>query len=326
VKAALAFAAGLTLACAAAAPALAAPSLIIRDAAVSVAVVPEARSDIAVEVWRPNPGLALDVRRQGADVVIDGHLPQFLSSCHGSGAAMHVFIFPRGDFALAQMPQVLVHAPLDAVIESGGFVHGVVARSQSLTLNIGGCGDWTVANVAGAMSANVAGVGDVRTGASRSAEVGLSGTGHLSVGRVQTQLVAHLSGAGSLSVREAGAADLSVSGTGGLTTGPIAGPLSVRLSGAGSLKTASVGGPVIADVSGVGNVMIEGGHAPSLGARVSGTGNIAFRGVADTLDASVSGVGSIEVARVTGSVSQHVSGIGSVHIDATGPAGVASAR
>jgi len=67
-------------------------------------------------------------------------------------------------------------------------------------------------------------------------------------------------------------------------------------------------------VSGVGNVDIAGVHAGSLDADVSGTGHIAFNGVADSLDASVSGVGSVDVAKVTGPVVQHVSGVGSVHV------------
>ncbi len=316
MRTALAFAAALTVGSALAGAAQAAPRLVIRDAAVNIVVEPENRSDIAVDVYRPNPKLPLEVRREGGgDTVIDGHLPRFWTTCHGEDDGLHVLVFGRGDYGLSQMPQVLVHVPLDAVIESGGIVHGAVARSHSLTLGASGCGDWTVGNVAGQLNTGLSGVGDVRTGSSRAAEVALSGTGHLSVGDVQTQLVAHLSGAGSLTTRSAGAADLSISGSGGLATGPIAGPLTVHISGAGSLKAASAGGPVTADVSGVGSVSIAGGHAPTFSAQVSGTGHVDFRGVADSLDASVSGVGSVSVARVTGAVSQHVSGIGSVHID-----------
>ncbi len=313
-RASLVLTAALGASCALAGPALAGPKLVIRHAAISVVVEPEDRSDIAVEVFRPNPRLPLQVLREGADVVIDGRLPQFLTGCHGSGEGLHAYVFGRGDFAVSQLPQVLVHVPLDAVIESGAIVHGAVARSRSLTLDAAGCGDWTVANVAGQLNTSMSGVGELRTGASKTAHVDLSGEGHLSVGQVQSHLVAHLSGAGSLAVRAAGDADLTVSGSGGLTTGPIAGPLTVHLSGAGGLKTASVSGPVVADVSGVGNVEIAGGYAPSLSAQVSGTGNVAFHGVAGALDADVSGVGSVQVARVTGQVNQHVSGIGSVHV------------
>ena len=315
MRAALALVVALAASGALAGPALAAPQLIIRHAAMNIVVQPEERNDIEVDVYRPNARLPLRVVQEGADTVIDGDLPSFFTSCHGRADGLHVSVLGRGDFSVSQMPQVLVRVPVDAVVESSGIVHGAVARSQSLTLGVSGCSDWTVANVAGQLNAALSGVGDLRAGNSKAAEVALSGVGHLSIGEVQTQLVAHLSGAGSLSVRGAGAADIAISGSGGLTTGPIAGPLSVHVSGAGGLRTASVEGPVTADISGVGSVKIAAGHAPSMNAAVSGTGAVDFRGVADTLDARVSGVGSVDVARVTGAVSQHVSGVGSVHVD-----------
>lgn len=295
-------------------PALAEPTLVLRHAAMSIVVEPENRADIAVEVWRPNSRLPLEVRHVGNDVIVDGHLWGLLTNCHGSGANLHVLVLGRGDFSVEQMPQVLVHTPLNAVIESDAIARGFVTRSQSLTLTSAGCGDWTIANVAGQLNAQVSGVGDLRTGSAHGADLGVSGTGHLSIGQVQTQVVAHLSGAGALNIRQAGAADLTLSGTGSLATGPIAGGLTSRLSGAGGLKVASVGGPVSVSVSGVGGVDIEGGHATHLDANVSGVGQVRFGGVADTLDANVSGVGGVEVARVTGAVIKHVSGVGSVHV------------
>jgi len=298
-----------------AASAQAAPTLIIRHAAMNVTIETEDRPDIAVDVYRPNARLPLDVRQEGGNVVIDGHLIDFLTTCHGSGQGLHVLVLGRGDFDLQQMPQVQVHVPRDVVVESDGIVHGVITRSQSVNLRADGCGDWTIANVAGPLTARVSGIGDLRTGSSRSADVSLSGAGHMSVGNVATQLTGQLSGAGAMDVVSAGSADLGVSGSGGLRVGPIAGALSARLSGAGDLKVVSVAGPVIADVSGVGNVDIESGHASTMQADVSGTGHVDFKGVADSLNASVSGIGSVDVTRVTGAVVQRVSGIGSVHVD-----------
>lgn len=316
MRAALALAFALAAGCALAGPALAAPKLIIRHAAMNVVIEPEPRRDIAVDVYRPNARLPLRVTHRGADTVIDGDLPSFFTSCHGSGEGLRVFVLGRGDYSISQMPQVLVRTPLDAVVESGGIVHGAVARSRGLTLDSAGCGDWTVGNVAGHLNTAVAGVGGLRAGSAQAADVTLSGTGHVTVRQVQGQLVARLAGAGSVSVGAAGAADVTISGSGGLTAGPIAGPLTVRLSGAGGMKAASVSGPVSAIVSGVGNVQIAGGHAPSVDAMVSGAGNIRFEGVADSLVANVSGVGSVDVARVTGPVNQHVSGVGSVRVGA----------
>jgi hypothetical protein len=309
-----AFLLGGLAALALAAPVLAAPTLTIRHAAISVVIEPENRSDIAVDLFRPNSRLPLEVVHEGADVVIDGHLVDWLTSCHGSGDNLHVLVMGNGDYGVAQMPQLIVHVPMDAVVDAGGIIHGSITRSQSLTLRSSGCQDWTLANVAGDLNADVSGVGNMRTGASHTAEVSLSGAGHMQIGQVETALSARLSGAGGMTVRQAGSADYAMSGSGSVDSGPVLGALSVRLSGAGSLKVASASGPVSAQVSGVGNVDVEGGHAANLLAEVSGTGHIAFRGVADSLNASVSGVGSVEVAKVTGQVIQHVSGIGSVHV------------
>jgi hypothetical protein len=294
--------------------AIAAPTLIIRHAAMNLVVQTEDRSDIAVEVYRPNARLPLDVQKVGSDVVIDGHLISFLTSCHGSGEGLRVMVFGRGDYDVQHMPQVLVRTPRDVVVDSGGVVRAAITRSHSVILAASGCGDWTVANVEGRLDAHLSGVGDLRSGSSNSASLGMSGAGHMQVGLVATSLSAHLSGAGGMTVRGAGSADLAISGSGGMATGPIRGGLTARLSGAGDLKVASVAGPVSADVSGVGNIDIQAGQASSVDAEVSGTGHIDFHGVADSLNASVSGVGSVDVDRVTGPVVQHVSGIGSIHI------------
>jgi hypothetical protein len=297
-----------------ASPALAAPTLVIRHAAVRIVILPENRSDIAIDVYQPNSRLPLEVRREGDRAIIDGHLVDWLTSCHGSGDDLHALVLFNGDFPVAQMPQVQVRVPVDAVVESGGVVHGAVTRSRNLTLDHSGCGDWTVANVAGELRTSVSGVGDVRTGSAHAADVSLSGAAHLALGPVDTLLTARLSGAGSVSVRSAGAADVAMSGAGGVSTGPIAGALTSHLSGAGNLSVESVGGPVSVEVSGVGGVKIAGGHASSVDAQVSGAGHIDFDGVADSLTANVSGVGDINVARVTGPVDRHVSGVGNVRV------------
>ena len=302
------------LVAAAAPPALAAPALRIQHAAVDIVVTPEDRPDIEVDVYRPSGRLPLSVWKRGDEVVIDGGLNGLFSSCHGSGEGLRALVFPRGDFALSEFPQVRVHAPMSLVIESAGIVHGSVTRSQALEIRHSSCGDWTVGNVADTLKASVSGVGSVRTGAAQKADLSLSGAGHLAIGPVATSLTAELSGTGDLTVRSAGATDLSMSGSGRLKAGQISGPLSARLSGAGSLEVASLEGSLDVDVSGVGAVKVDGGHASDMRAQMSGAGRVVFGGVADRLNADVSGVGVIEVAKVTGSVDQHVSGVGSVKI------------
>ena len=295
-------------------PALAAPTVRIKNAAVRIVVLPENRSDIAIDVYGPNPRLPLTVTRTGDDLTIDGRLPSFLTSCHGSGDALRAFVFGRGDFPVSQFPRILVRTPMSVNVDAGGIVQGSVSRSQDLSIHHGGCGDWTVANVAGTLEARVSGVGNIRAGAAHSADLTLSGAGKLSAVSVAAQLSARLSGSGAIAVQGAGSADVTITGTGGVKTGPLAGGLTADISGAGGLDVASLDGPLSAEVSGVGNVDVPAGHATTMIAHVSGSGNVRFGGVADSLDAAVSGVGNVEVAKVTGAVNQHVSGIGSVHV------------
>ena len=305
---------GAALAALASGPVLATPTVEIKDAAVRIVVLPENRNDIAVEVYGANPALPLTVTQFGGDVIIDGHLPNFLTSCHGEGDGLHALVFGKGDFSVSEFPRVLVRTPMSVNVSSGGIVRGSVSRSENLSIHHGGCGDWEVGNVAGSLEADVSGIGSVHTGVAHSADLSLSGSGKLTSVAVDGQLTARISGSGLISVQRSGAADITITGTGSIKTGPVAGALTADISGAGGLEVASVDGPVTADVSGVGDVSIPQGHATSLRARVSGSGNVRFGGVADSLDADVSGVGNVDVTKVTGAVDQRVSGIGSVHV------------
>ncbi len=309
-----AIALGAALVALACGPALSTPTVQIRNAAVRVVVIPENRGDIAVEIYGANPRLPLSISQFGGDVLIDGGLPEFLTSCHGLGEDLHAFVFGKGDFPVSQFPQVLIHTPMSVNVDARGIVRGWVSRSQDLSIHHGGCGEWAVGNVAGALDAQVSGVGTLRAGTAHSADLSLTGSGKLSAVSVDTQLNARISGSGEIAVQKAGSADITITGAGGIKTGPISGALSATISGEGGLEVASVDGPVNANVSGVGNVNIPAGHATILEAHVSGSGNVRFGGVADSLDADVSGVGNVDVARVTGAVDQHVSGIGSVHV------------
>ncbi|MFI4936201.1 MAG: hypothetical protein ACHP7N_16425 [Caulobacterales bacterium] len=303
-----------TAALGASAPALSAPNVLIRDAVAQVVVLPENRTDVSVEVYRPNPRLPLRISQFGDTVIIDGRLIPFFLSCHGEGAGLRAFVFGRGDIPVAEFPQVLIHTPMSAAVNAGGVVRGSVARSHDLTLDHAGCGDWTVGNVEGRLEAHVSGVGFIRAGSAGSAELAISGLGRVTTGPVTGDLAAHISGSGSIITQSAGSAELDITGSGNVKTGPLSAGVQAHISGAGGLDVASVNGPIEAHVSGVGNVNVGGGHATVLQAHVSGSGNVIFGGVADSVDAEVSGSGDVDVAKVTGQVNQHISGVGAVHI------------
>ncbi len=260
-----------------AAGAACAASVEVKDAVARVTVIPEARSDVKVEVIQANGKLPLEVRTFGGQTIVDGHLGHRIRDCHGNGENVSVRVRDVGDVAWKDMPQVVIHTPRDVDVDAGGAVWGSVGRSASVKLGNAGCGDWTVGNTDGAMRISQAGSGDTRTGS-----------------------------AGETSIR--------VAGSGNTTTGDIKGDLKVTIAGSGDVAVASLAGPMDVHVSGSGDVKIAAGRATSMTVGIAGSGNVDFRGSADTLKAHIAGSGDVRAKQVTGSVSKMVVGSGGVTI------------
>ena len=301
---------GAGLALAAAGTVQAAPSVAIERAAVRVTVIPEARSDVTVQLIRANARLPIYIKHRGDQVVVYGDLDRWFFGCSIDGEDVHVF--PRGHYRAAELPEVVIRTPMDSVVWASGASIGSVARSHSLALGVGGCGDWTVANVEGQLSLGNSGSGRVRTGSAGSADVSVSGSGETRLGPVANRLRASLSGSGVLSVGRSGSEAVSISGSGDMTSGPVASGLRASISGSGNLDVARLDGPFEAGVSGVGHIRASQGEVSTMEVHISGSGDVAFGGVAQSLEASVSGSGNVSAKKVTGEVTKHVSGSGQV--------------
>jgi hypothetical protein len=255
----------------------AAPSVEVKDAVARVTVIPEARSDIKVEMLTTNPGLPIEVRSMGDRVIVDGRLGHRIRSCHTDNGKPKVHVADLGEIAWADMPQIVIRTPRDVNVGAGGAVYGSVGKSDTLDLSNAGCGDWVVANVTGKMKLNVAGSGDTHTGS-------------------------------------AGEAHLRIAGSGDVRSQAIGGALDVDVAGSGNVTATSVAGPMDVKVAGSGDVKVGAGHVPSLTVAIAGSGNVVLDGVADTLKARIAGSGDVRVKQVTGSVSKMVLGSGSVTI------------
>jgi hypothetical protein len=248
----------------------------IKDAVARVTVIPEDRNDIRVEFISTHPNLPLQVRSLNGKTIVDGNLDRKIRSCSTRGQRVDVNVAGVGSVSYADMPQVVIRTPRDAEVEAGGAVFGVVGKSQSLELSNAGCGDWTVANVAGRLKLTMAGSGDTRTGS-------------------------------------AGEASLRVAGSGDVTTREVRGPLDVDVAGSGDVWVASVsGGALEAKIAGSGNVTVAGGRADAMTATVAGAGDVDFRGSARTLKARIAGSGDVRVGAVSGAVSKAIVGSGDV--------------
>ena len=298
----------------AAGAAMAEPSLEIRRAAVRVIVMPENRTDISVEVRKSNPSLPLYVDKVGDSVVVDGRPAPWFTTCHGNGPNLRAMIFGKGDFAADDLPQIIVHTPMDVRIATGGIVVGSIGRAHSVDLHHGGCGGWTVANVEEGLQAALSGSGVIETGSAGTANLVISGSGRLKAGVIRNMMTARVSGSGAITSVSSGGADLTITGSGSVASGPVTGGLNAVITGSGDLTVARLEGPMTARISGVGHVRVPAGQVTAMDAKISGSGGIEFGGVAQSLDAVVSGVGSVRASEVTGSVSKRVSGAGSVQV------------
>jgi hypothetical protein len=249
----------------------------IRHAAMRVAVIPEARNDIQVGVLRPNPHMRITVARFGDTVIVDGGLGFRGANCSNFFGRRGVHIWGMGFVPFDNLPQVVIRTPLDARVGAGGAVFGVVDRSGSLDLSNAGCGDWTVANVAGPMRVRMAGSGDVHAGA-------------------------------------AGTADVRISGSSDVFLKSVRDGVDTSSSGSGDLRVTSLHGPLHVHIAGSGNVIADTGQVTDMVVGVAGSGDVKFGGVAEKLDASIVGSGDVRVLRVTGPVTKHIAGSGSVDV------------
>ncbi len=254
-----------------------ASSIEVKDAAARVTVVPEDRSDIKVEIVSTNPRLPLTVRTLAGRTIVDGDLERRIRSCRGAGERASVDVRDRGSFAYADLPQVVIHTPRDVRIDTGGAVFGAVGRSASLDLGNSGCGDWTVANVAGEAKVSQAGSGDTRMGST-----------------------------GSLRVRLAGSGDVAAA--------DVKGGLDISIAGSGSAHVKSIAGPLEVSVAGSGDVEVLGGRATTMKVSIAGSGDVDFRGTADSLKVRIAGSGDVHAGQVRGEVSKTIMGSGSIRI------------
>lgn len=253
----------------------------VKDAVARVVIVPEDRQDIRVDILHANPSLPLQVRTQDAEVIVDGDLDRNIRSCRTRGGRPSVTVSGVGEVAYDDMPQVVIRTPRDADVSVGGAVFGSVGRSQSLSFANAGCGDWTIANVAGKLSLSQAGSGDLRGG-------------------------------------NAGETDLRVAGSGDLTLRQVRGPLKIDVAGSGDVKVAEVTGPLLqVRIAGAGDVHVAAGQVETFNATIAGSGDAKFGGESGAMQARIIGSGDVEARRVRGAIERSVIGSGAVTVDET---------
>src|SRR5215213_2307985 len=84
-----------------------AASVEIKDAVARVTVIPENRSDIKVEIVRPNSRLPIQVRTLGGRTIVDGDLDRKIRNCRGGDGRTVVTVRGVGDIGWDEMPQII---------------------------------------------------------------------------------------------------------------------------------------------------------------------------------------------------------------------------
>ncbi|MBA3999263.1 DUF2807 domain-containing protein [Brevundimonas sp.] len=294
----------------------------IRDAVARVVVIPEDRTDIAVEIEHGSSTLdRLTVTRRGSDIIIDGGLSgSAVRNCTAGpadarqpGEGARVEVRGHGTINVSDAPLVVVRTPRDVDVDagrsggrsrllgivrggSGGAVFGSIGRgASSIELSNRGCGDWTVANTDGDMDLSNSGSGTIRAGTSRTLDLAIGGSGAVRTGATGDAEIA-IGGSGSANVASAASTDIRIGGSGDVTLGRITGPdLDIAIGGSGE-------------------VTINGGEAANVDIRIGGSGDVRFNGRAGDVNVSIAGSGDVWVAEATGSVNRSIAGSGDVRI------------
>lgn len=257
-----------------------AESVRLKDVAARVIVVPENRTDVAVEI-KPGTGdvAAPKVFRQNGVVSVLGTLPAKIDGCSGfkPGAAKGTVKFKgRRNVSVADLPVITLRTPMDVELSVDGAALGSIGQARSVKLRTERCGAWSAVGTSGAFDTATEGMGDV------------------TVGRT-----------GSLRV--------SIEGMGDVIAGPT-GALTADLEGMGNVRLAELNGPADIEVAGMGGVKIAQGRATVFKASLSGMGGVRFDGTADRVEASVDGMGQVKVLKANGPVARRISGFGRVKV------------
>lgn len=294
----------------------------VRNAVARVVVIPEDRTDIAVEIEHGSSDLErLTVTRRGGDVFIDGGLARNAVRNCASGPAdatqpgegATVEIRGHGRINVSDTPLVVVRTPRDVDVTagrtggrsrilnigrggSGGAVFGSIGRgARSIELSNRGCGDWTVANTDGELDIGNAGSGSIRAGTSGSLDLSVAGSGNVTAGATGEADIS-IAGSGDVVIAATRSAEIAIAGSGDVTIN--------RLEG----ETLEV------SIAGSGDVRVNGGQAGTLEVSIAGSGGVTFDGRVGDVSASIMGSGDVRVAEATGAVNRRIAGSGDIRI------------
>jgi hypothetical protein len=243
----------------------------IKDAAAVVTITPEDRQDFSIQIDNPGHAPMPAISATDGDVVVDGKLRGRIRECDDDSVELRGY----STVSRTDLPHIIIHAPRALTTEVNGAVYADVAAAQSVDGTFSGCGQSTIADVAGALKITSNGSGAVHASAAQSLEAQLSGSG-----RVET--------------------------------GAIAGDANITTDGSGSVTISSLNGNLVGHSSGSGGVHVQGGHIGTADITLVGSGGATIGAPVQTLKVHGVGSGDVEVTAPVGNIDADLVGSGDV--------------
>lgn len=278
-------------------PVVTGPRLVVRGVAAQIQIIPEDRADYVAVIGAVGRLPAIEMRREGQTLVLDGKLHRRVRGCASSGGQHTINISGLGRVAQSALPVITIRAPRDVNARIANAGATTVGATRSASLGFDGCGDARIGAVEGGLTVELDGSGDVD---------------FVSVGG---GLIGRLDGSGDVRGGDVrGDAMLGLDGSGDIQIGAVGGSLSAELDGSGDIIVAAAHGAAMLSLDGSGDITVRGGAASRLVAEIDGSGNISFLGEARDVHAEIDGSGNIRIARATGNVAQSTHGSGRISV------------
>jgi hypothetical protein len=269
-----------------------AASVDVRNAAARITVTAEDRQDILVEITNPGRGPTPVVSLSNGVLIVDGRLRGRINGCGGEGVHLRGY----GDFTEADLPQIVLHTPRQVNLDVGGASSTQISDAEGVDVDLSGCGDTTIGQVAGALDLDVSGSGSVSAASAARLSLDLAGSGQAHFGPISES------------------ADISIAGSGEATLASLSGSFSGESAGSGRV-TVEGGAITTADIemAGSGQTHIA-APVQRLSVEIAGSGAVDVTEPVGDVDAEIAGSGEVRLRSVSGSVSQEVFGSGKLDI------------
>jgi len=244
----------------------------LKHLAAIVTITPEDRTDYVIEIDSPGGVPMPTVSSSDGAVIIDGRLRGRISRCNDDGTANLRGYEP---ITPANLPRITIRAPRQLRVTRSGAGRTEIADTETLDLELSGCGAITAGNVAGLLELDVAGSGQVQTGSARELNADVAGSAEVTVGAIAERA-------------------------------------EVDIAGSGAVTIASLTGTLSADGAGSGNVIIQAGAVTSADVDLAGSGDVDIAAPVQSLNVSIVGSGDVQVTATVGDIEADIAGSGSV--------------